>query len=47
MSILSPLPNEVVRGLGVWAKDPAGFDRTSLTPIYKGIAGFFAGRLSQ
>jgi predicted dienelactone hydrolase len=47
MSILSPLPDEIVRGLGVWAKDPAGFDRSSLTPIYKGIAGFFAGRLSQ
>ena len=47
MSILSPLPDEIVRGLGVWAKDPAGFDRSSLTSIYKGIAGFFAGRLSQ
>jgi predicted dienelactone hydrolase len=47
MSILSPLPDEIVRGLGVWAKDPPGFDRSSLTPIYKGIAGFFAGRLSQ
>ena len=46
LSILSPLPDELVRGLGVWAKDPAGSDRSSLTGIYKRIAGFFAGRLS-
>lgn len=46
LSILSPLPDELVRGLGVWAKDPAGFDRSSLTAIYKSIAGFFAARLS-
>jgi hypothetical protein len=46
LSILSPLPDELVRGLGVWAKDPAGFDRSSLTAIYQRIAGFFAGPLS-
>jgi predicted dienelactone hydrolase len=46
LSILSPLPEEIVRGLGLWAKDPAGFDRSSLTAIYNSIAGFFAGRLS-
>ena len=42
LSVLSPLPEEVARGLGPWAQDPAGFDRaTALPPLYKKITQFF------
>ena len=41
LSILSPLPESVIRGLGPWAKDPPGFDRTSVIALYKRIAQFF------
>jgi predicted dienelactone hydrolase len=47
MSILSPLPEAVMQMLGAWAKDPPGFDRASLVPLYKEIAQFFARHLAS
>lgn len=41
LSILSPLPESVTAAMGAWAKDPAGFDRASLVPLYREIAQFF------
>ncbi len=41
MSILSPLPKAVIGSLGEWAEDPPGFDRASLSPLYRSIAQFF------
>jgi predicted dienelactone hydrolase len=45
LSVLSPLPGRVAEMLGPWAKDPPGFDRASLVPLYKEIAHFFLGHI--
>ena len=45
MSILSPLPDSVIQSLGAWAKNPPGFDRGSLPPLYQTIAQFFVSHV--
>ncbi len=45
LSILSPMPESVAASMGSWAKDPPGFDRASLAPLYKDIAQFFLKHL--
>jgi predicted dienelactone hydrolase len=45
MSILSPLPESLIQSLGAWAKNPPGFDKATLIPLYGTIAQFFVRNL--